>query len=166
MTDSTQELRESLGESGGFEGKNVHEYIEENIIDSLTGLYNRRGWDQKVAEYLKHSERTHEDISFLVVDLDEFKSINDTLGHDAGDEILKKVSKILKKRDTDVAARYGGDEFTLLLPATSPMSAEKVKHRILEEAKELKIKMSVGTGSDFRTADQEMYRMKAKNKNV
>lgn len=146
--------------------KTKRELAGESLVDGLTGLLNRRGWDQKVTEYLSLQRRTKENVSFLVIDLDNFKRINDLEGHDAGDNLLRKMASVLKKngRSTDIIARYGGDEFSICMPATSNEEAGNLKQRLMREASD--ISFSVGVGQDFKTADGEMYKMKKEKQNV
>jgi diguanylate cyclase (GGDEF)-like protein len=89
--------------------------------DGLTGLTNRRAFDAALENELARCKRTGEPISLLLTDVDRFKSYNDLYGHQAGDEVLKKVGQCLRsalRRPADVAARYGGEEFVAILPAT------------------------------------------------
>lgn len=85
--------------------------------DMLTGLYNRREFHKRLNSEISHAKRTHEKLALLFLDLDGFKKVNDSLGHDAGDFLLRNLSKSFKKeiRDSDILARYGGDEFVVLL---------------------------------------------------
>ncbi len=160
------EIRSELGDKGGFVGKSVAELEEENVIDTLTGLLNRKGWYEKISEYQKHALRTGEALSFVSMDLDNLKVINDTQGHEAGDVLIQKFADVIKKvgRSTDILARLGGDEFAACLSATSINNAEIFKQRILREAGD--IKLSIGIGSDYAQADTEMYKMKVIHKNV
>jgi two-component system cell cycle response regulator len=104
--------------------------------DLLTGLYNRRATMMKLEEHIKFARRYHEQISMFMFDLDEFKKINDRYGHISGDNTLAKVATILRTsiRETDVAGRYGGDEFIVILPYTdlkyALMIAERVRKTI------------------------------------
>ncbi|MEZ7198586.1 sensor domain-containing diguanylate cyclase [Pseudodesulfovibrio karagichevae] len=100
--------------------------------DGLTKLYNRRSFDERLVYEIKRRSRYHHDLSLLMVDLDHFKSVNDTYGHKAGDLVLRKVGEILSTvfRTTDLAARYGGEEFVVLLPHTSEESAWKLAERV------------------------------------
>lgn len=95
-------------------------YRQEALIDSLTGLNNRRYFDKKLSEMARHSERYKEPFCLAMVDVDHFKNFNDTFGHQAGDEALRHLAAFLMKhlRQTDITSRYGGEEFTVMLPAT------------------------------------------------
>jgi two-component system, cell cycle response regulator len=88
--------------------------------DGLTGLDNRRYLEQQLDMMYAHSERLGEPLSVVICDLDRFKSVNDTYGHQAGDEVLKQFATLLKReaREIDRVARYGGEEFVILLPGT------------------------------------------------
>ena len=105
--------------------------------DVLTGLYNRRYFDEALDREWKRSGRNNSLLSIILFDIDHFKSINDTFGHLVGDEYLKKTAATLIsvfKRDYDIVARYGGEEFTVLLPGINDgharQLAEKVKQKI------------------------------------
>jgi diguanylate cyclase (GGDEF)-like protein len=104
--------------------------------DGLTGLDNRRHLNDRLEEMFQHAERLNEPFSCVMCDLDHFKSVNDTYGHLAGDEVLKQLSTILKEeaREIDRVGRYGGEEFMLLLPGTvldaAVTFAERVRKRI------------------------------------
>lgn len=100
--------------------------------DELTGLYNRRGFAIIVDRMFAQAVRYNRPVSALMIDMDRFKPLNDTHGHDAGDRMLKLVAKCIETelRHTDVLARYGGDEFVALLPETPPDSAFEVAGRI------------------------------------
>lgn len=139
---------------------------EESVRDSLTGLLNRRGWNERTLEYLRHAARTKEAISFVSIDLDDLKKVNDSGGHKAGDALLQKFANVLTRvgRSTDVLARVGGDEFAVCLSATSLENAEIFKERVQKEAGS--IGLSIGVGKDYTTADTEMYKMKAIHKHV
>jgi len=95
----------------------------------LTGLANRRGFDAALDRAVRRARRTRSPLSLLLLDLDHFKRLNDTLGHQAGDEALRRFGTILgaaARRPDDVAARYGGEEFALILPDTDAAGAVEV----------------------------------------
>ena len=104
--------------------------------DALTGLDNRRHLNERIDEMFSHAKRLTEPFSLVMCDLDKFKSVNDTYGHQAGDEVLKQLAAILKDeaREIDRVGRYGGEEFMLLLPGTvldaAVTFAERVRKRI------------------------------------
>lgn len=103
--------------------------------DQLTGLVNRRGFDNSLALELQRAKDSAIPLSLIMVDVDQFKQFNDNNGHDAGDECLKQISKLLTMiccRNADIAARYGGEEFTLLLPDTNISGARIVANRLLQ----------------------------------
>ena len=104
-------------------------------IDPLTGLFNRRAFERKIAEEFERAERYSHPVSVLLLDIDNFKNINDTYGHHGGDTALVKISETLKERTrrSDFPARYGGEEFVLILPETDQESALQVAGKIHEE---------------------------------
>lgn len=98
-------------------------------LDQLTGLYNRRSGEQRLAEEISRAERHHRPLTVLLMDVDDLKLVNDTYGHAAGDLILKNFAERLQRaiRGSDLAVRIGGDEFMVLLPECR---AEEVRHVI------------------------------------
>jgi diguanylate cyclase (GGDEF)-like protein len=101
-------------------------------IDGLTALWNRAFFDQRWSEEFSRAQRHGRPLSIALIDLDHFKSINDTYGHPAGDAVLQGLGAILQKegRATDVACRYGGEEFVMILPDTSAADARNLCDRI------------------------------------
>ena len=104
-------------------------------VDSLTGLFNRRAFEKKVHEEFERSKRYHNPLSLMILDIDNFKIINDTYGHHGGDAALVKISETLrqKTRQSDFPSRYGGEEFVLVLPETDQNNALQVAGKIHEE---------------------------------
>ena len=101
-------------------------------LDGLTGLKNRRVFQERLAEEFYRAQRYHIALSLLLLDVDKFKQFNDTFGHPAGDEVLKIVARLLQNavRDTDFVARYGGEEFVVLMPYTDQDAALKLAERL------------------------------------
>ena len=154
--------------------------------DSLTGLPNRRMFSELLTRSISHARRHENCLAVLFIDLDRFKTINDTLGHEAGDSLLNEVAKRLKSslREHDIVARLGGDEFVVLLPdVTEETHASAVAQKILTAIgrplvllrQEFRITASVGIttypkdGADeptlMKNADVAMYQAKAEGKN-
>jgi len=105
-----------------------------SLIDDLTGLYNRRGFADLGEQYLKLARRTARGVTMVFLDLDRFKTINDSLGHHVGDQALMKVADILRAtfRRSDIVARLGGDEFAVLALEASGESSELLLDRLRE----------------------------------
>ncbi len=108
------------------------EYEQLSVTDPLTGLLNRRYLEERLAEEITRSKRHRFSMSLMMLDVDDFKSYNDSFGHPAGDSALKTVADVLQEtlRGADVAARYGGEEFAILLPQTSSEEAAQIGERI------------------------------------
>ncbi len=153
-----------------------------SVTDALTGLLNRRYLEERLTEETNRSNRHGFPLSFLMIDVDDFKKYNDNFGHLEGDHALRAVGACLREtlRGADVAARYGGEEFSILLPQTSSAEAEVIAERIRERvANECvpnrKITISIGIAScssalnsseDLITAaDKALYEAKRKGRN-
>ena len=120
-------------------------------MDALTGIANRRTFQNKLEEEIARSKRSGEPVTLMMLDIDHFKKLNDTYGHQAGDETLKKVADILVGmcRDFDMAARYGGEEFAVILPGCSSRDSLIVAERMRKElaaASEKRRKVSASAG--------------------
>ncbi len=114
---------------------NVTQSIELAVTDGLTGLHNRRYLDSHLQALFERAATRNRPLSVLIADLDRFKSINDTHGHDAGDQVLKEFANRLRKsvRGMDLACRYGGEEFVVVMPDTDPQTAQIVAERVRAE---------------------------------
>jgi diguanylate cyclase (GGDEF)-like protein len=137
MTDKSPaeiEIRQSLGDSGGFQGKSV----EEMRIDDDTGLFTKDAWREEVGRLFKLADRFEFPGSIVMMDLDHLKGINDTFGHvEGGDKVIQFVADIIKDklREVDVAGRLGGDEMVAYLPGANQDAAQKVADRVRDEIK-------------------------------
>ena len=157
-----------------------------SITDSLTALFVRRYFSERLEQELIRSAHNNFNLSFLLIDVDNFKSYNDTYGHITGDAVLREIAKIVKYslRQIDMCARFGGEELCAMLPETSKEGAVLVAERIRLSAEEAeinvfdeKIKITVSIGistypADGRAAnslidkaDTALYQAKAKGKN-
>ena len=105
---------------------------ELSITDELTGLFNKRWFSSKLKSEIEHSRRMSEPLSLIMIDVDNFKQINDTYGHDTGDKILAELGLLILSsiRDHDIGCRYGGEEFSVILPGTDIDKAYNVAERI------------------------------------
>jgi len=122
---------------------NLEEMVEQrteilkwlSITDPLTGLYNRRYFIEQIELEFKRAKRYNRDLSILMLDIDHFKMVNDNYGHQVGDIVLRKISSIIinQLRDSDLAFRYGGEEFMVILPETKPIDAINVAQRMKQE---------------------------------
>ena len=154
--------------------------------DGLTGLFNRRFFDEALEGEMKRAQRYEGSFSLIFFDLDNFKKLNDTYGHQAGDMTLKKTAEIMltEKRTEDLACRYGGEELVLILPETTKVNAlviaERIRQKIEElelvfEGKQFSVTSSGGVASypadakDVKTllnmADVALYQAKENGKN-
>ncbi|MCL2822287.1 MAG: GGDEF domain-containing protein [Firmicutes bacterium] len=123
-------------------------------IDGLTGIFNRRFFDESIEKLLKFNSRSKGEFSLLAVDIDYFKNYNDTYGHTEGDNVLKQVALTLTEcinREEDVLARYGGEEFFFILPDTDAQGAKTIAIKVLEKIRELNIEHSASEVSSILT---------------
>lgn len=155
--------------------------------DALTGLYNRKAFMERLAEEIAYARRYHQERTLLFLDLDKFKAVNDSFGHDAGDLLLTMAARRIREelRETDVVARMGGDEFTILLTNPERVPTDLVVRRIAASlAKPFEINqhtidfVSVSIGSKtfprdaqaaedlIKVADRDMYRIKSQRKHT
>ncbi len=101
-------------------------------VDALTGAWNRRHFDERLLEEIQRARRDHSDLALLMIDIDDFKALNDAKGHLSGDSVLREVADIMRRsiRSFDVCARYGGEEFAVLMPGATAPIAVQVGERI------------------------------------
>ena len=112
------------------------------IRDHLTGLYNRRFFDEMASREWRRARRDQMPVSVLMADVDHFKAYNDSLGHPAGDQVLQQVAQCMSgtfRRAADVLARYGGEEFAAILPKTDPEGGRRAGERLCEAVEALRI---------------------------
>ncbi len=141
-----------------------------SITDAMTGILNRKGWEFATSREVSRVHRSSEMLLVGLMDLNEFKSINDTLGHDEGDHILIQTAEAIQKsiRAIDIAARWGGDEFAILAIVDSKDQAEQIIERLIKEVEKVtKLRcgavLSAGRQSMhsmIEVADQALYRAK------
>jgi diguanylate cyclase (GGDEF)-like protein len=121
---------------------------EQSITDALTGLKNRRFFDERLQEEFRRAQRYGDYLALIMVDLDHFKQVNDQWGHQAGDSVLRDAAALIRGslRDPDICSRYGGEEFAVILPKTHMSGALAVAERIWRSigAKEF----GIGPGED------------------
>ncbi len=167
---------------------NVQLSLEMAITDQLTGLHNRRYMERHLSNLISNAGKTGKPLAFLILDIDYFKSVNDTHGHDIGDEVLREFSARIgaNVRGIDLACRYGGEEFVVVMPDTdisfAYMVAERLRRsveatafEISRDPKRLNITISIGIASSegesdtadalLHRADQALYRAKRDGRN-
>ncbi len=156
-----------------------------SITDGLTRLHNHRFFQDHLTREIKRVARSQEPLSMLLIDIDDFKALNDRLGHAAGDEVLVRISRLLESRvrDCDLLARYGGEEFVVLCSGTDRVGAYQLAESIRTQAAETevsldsalsgtRISLSIGVAQYegdrkvfFGSADRALYSAKAQGKN-
>ncbi len=167
--------------------RDSNKYLSEiSQRDGLTGLFNRRYWESCFKEEFKHSRTTEQAATLVVFDIDHFKKVNDTYGHAAGDEVIRKTSQVLQQtaRRNDICGRYGGEEFVALLPGTSADQALYFAERLRKRIEQLVVETDSGNitytislgicqlNSDlsshlewFEFTDKALYESKAQGRN-
>ena len=186
VCDYMVEIKKSMHSPKVVEMKIFEEASQASQSDFLTGLYNRAYFDKALNIEIARAQRMKKDCSLVFFDLDDFKKVNDSFGHPAGDLVLKSVAELIfrEKRLTDIAVRYGGEEIVLLLPDTSKASAMNLATRIRQKVERsqlvhqgrlIKQTMSGGVASFpldtdvpeelIECADRALYRAKHKGKN-
>jgi diguanylate cyclase (GGDEF)-like protein len=181
--DETRELEE-LSQRAGPAIENARRFREARQLadlDALTGLHNRRYFHETLAREVARAHRYGRQLALVVFDLDDFKAINDRIGHLAGDSVLAETAERVKDvvRSADVACRVGGDEFAVLLPESVASDADQLYHRLLGAVGSRPVgqagRLSVSAGiaelrddddptSFFERADEALYRAKERGK--
>ncbi len=156
---------------------NQRRLYQQSITDSLTGLFNRRHFDERLDQEFGRASRYHTVFSVVIIDIDGFKQANDLYGHGYGDQVLQVATSVFREtfRDEDTLYRYGGDEFAMILPETTKKGASEVAERLREqffqrcsdENKNIQLSLSVGIASHpedaadakrlISVADRRMY---------
>ena len=181
MMSELSELKSSLegvlGSYRGLEEQN-RSLLYLSRRDEVTNLYNQRYFMERLDEEFRRALRYGSPLSLLIADLDDFKTFNDTRGHLVGNELLRQVANVIRQgvRDIDIAARYGGDEFVVLLPQTEGGQAARLAERLrtwVARLDEVRVSIGVATLGAGMTgplellteADRAMYEAKARGKN-
>ncbi len=163
-----------------------HRLYELSVLDGLTNIYNRRYLEQRLSKEIAYARRHKKEVTMFLLDLDFFKRLNDTYGHQAGDFVLQKVSDTITStlREYDVVARYGGEEFAVILPGTSRNAGASIGERLrvkigstefVYKDKRLPVTISVGVASFpvdaaspdelIAAADKALYKAKDQGRN-
>ncbi|GAB1257517.1 diguanylate cyclase [Aurantivibrio plasticivorans] len=121
-----------------------HQLEKQASEDPLTGLYNRRKFAKRLNEEFSRATRYHHSLTIAMIDIDFFKVVNDTLGHNAGDQVIIKIAESLKRcvRHSDIVARLGGDEFCVIFPEMDQQDALPVLHKIRESVEDMSLERS------------------------
>ena len=165
--------------------KNSFQKIEQlATTDGLTGIYNRRYFEETLEKELRRAKRFNHPVSLIILDIDYFKKFNDSYGHQTGDQVLKTVAEMTKSnaRDSDIVARYGGEEFVAILPETdldgAMVLAERLRwavenYSFVFDGNQLKITISIGVAYSesidkitlVKNADAALYKAKESGRN-
>lgn len=191
FTERDSAMLDMVGRQTGIAITNARLFAETQRLattDHLTGLFNRHHFFALAPRELERARRYHHGVALLIIDVDYFKAINDTYGHDAGDAVLRSIAERMRRelRDADILARFGGEEFIALLPETNLTGALRVAERLRAaievspvplQAHSVRVTISIGcaalnsiSGNDrletlIQRADRALYRAKAGGRN-
>ncbi len=177
-----KEVQQRIANRNSVLERQIKALRSQAVKDALTGLYNRRMLDHLLPQLIDHCLTEHKPLTLLMIDMDRFKALNDTLGHVAGDDILRVVGQIIHStiREGDFGFRYGGDEFAVVLPGCEAAAAKRVIDRLQSLVQEMGVtlkgllrpRLSIGlstladlaepTGINLiKRADERLYESKA-----
>jgi len=177
------EVRQRIANRTNVLERTIASLRNQAVRDPLTGLYNRRMLDQLLPQLIAQLQTEHKSMALIMIDLDYFKNLNDTLGHAVGDELLKSIGQIIHStiRNGDFGFRYGGDEFVLLLPGCESAVAARIGERLMslvsslgktyKLAQGLRLSIGISTIAELsqptaaellKRADDRLYEAKAK----
>jgi diguanylate cyclase (GGDEF)-like protein len=178
-----EEVRQRIANRTNVLERTIASLRNQAVRDPLTGLYNRRMLDQLLPQLIAQLQTEHKSLTLMMIDLDYFKILNDTLGHAVGDELLKSIGQIVHStiRNGDFGFRYGGDEFVLLLPGCETAVAARIGERLASLVSSLgktyklepgpRLSIGIGTIAELsqptaaallKRADDRLYEAKAK----
>jgi len=151
FTDDDLEVLRSLGAEAALALENIELHFQirqQAVTDELTGLANHGRFQELLNAEIEQVRRYHHPIGLIMLDIDDFKAVNDTYGHPQGDTVLRHVGRVVQEnsRDADSLARYGGEELSLILPHTDLEGAQAIAERIRKAAEALRIARTDGRG--------------------
>ncbi|MEN8210527.1 MAG: diguanylate cyclase [Thermodesulfobacteriota bacterium] len=143
ISDYCSSMKKSLKNYKILDINTFEKIKKESTHDNLTGLFNKGYFKDALNQHISLAKRHNTDLSVVFLDIDDFKEVNDTLGHDSGDIVLKEAAKTMSEvlRASDIIARFGGDEFVILMPNTDKLNALLISERISKIIKEKTIKL-------------------------
>ena len=147
--------------------KTLEEIQRQSVTDALTDINNRKFFDQSINQAIAHANRKNDPLCLVMIDIDHFKNFNDTFGHQTGDQVIRLVAKTIQKtsRSSDIACRYGGEEFVVILPNTDLQGATILSNKVRQAIEEVELlkssknktlgKITVSLGVAFLNASDD-----------